>query len=475
MKKLDNRSAWDKAWEKKFAEAEEVPPMHNWAGIEARLASAETDRYKRRAAFFQWVAAAAVMLTIGTTAYWLSYVPDQGMGNTTLAEQTETTSSTQNSISAKEEASPVLANKQTDGQNQSTAKTAAPSAAADESMGSAIAYQQQGGKKVANQETTALALADKQNEGDQGTEGNISALLLTGLGDAPLELDFLTSKDFIAFNFGEVQTEIERVWLFRKSGEPKRDAAEDSRYWLGTTVAANTFNPNFKEEGYAADAFAPALSVGKGEASLAQTDSWQQEEQAEPSVNLSVQGGMQLSKRWSLQAGVQYGAYRVNSQAGTYIDLENSQAYPLHYSNFSPERLQRVRAGSRLANPVAVTNNFELLSLPLRVGYTLIDGKFNLTLNPGIASEIFLRNQLIAENDLVNSYTVHNGGDSPFRSMYFSGILGAQLSYILGDHYLFTLEPSYRQALTDFNKSDAIFTSRPSSLGLGVGIRYLIK
>jgi hypothetical protein len=288
-------------------------------------------------------------------------------------------------------------------------------------------------------------------------------------------LKILDPKSFQPFEFSLAEADFQKVWISRKKAKEASKSVEDARFWLGTTLASNAFDPNYEKVTGTATSFALADKAGKGEASLAQTDSWNQGESSIPSINLSVQGGLQLSKRWSLQAGLQYGTYRISSQAGTFVDLENNKAYPLHYSTFNESRIQRTQVGSRLAQPVDLENKFELLSIPLRLGYTLIDGRFSLTLTPGIASEIFLRNQLSSESEMISSYTVYSGSDSPYRDIYFSGVMGAQFSYFLGDNYLFTLEPSYRQALTDFNKSSSVFQSRPSSLGVGVGIRYLIR
>ena len=90
----------------------------------------------------------------------------------------------------------------------------------------------------------------------------------------------------------------------------------------------------------------------------------------------------------------------------------------------------------------------------------------------GISSDLFLRNEVSSESGSLETVTVKPGKDGPFRSVYFNGISSVTVFYKLANNYLISLEPSYSQAFTDFNKDDAGFASRPRNYGLAFGFIY---
>lgn len=519
MKKLDERTPWEKEWASAFEDAS-LPPSENvWHSIDRELANKEAKKYKERASFYQWAAAASFLFACCSIAFIL-------LKNAPLSQGQEL---------ARQEA---RQERQEDGRQNSIAQEAVPDAidtsasgglavresAADrnaqqirEHADSQVAINQKGiaaakdndaaqpssaltGKKATGKaqqrqrkangtkhvgsafvggidETDALSqsstLAGLTYEGEAGAgEDNtmLAAWLPQNIRSLPFELPEKKTP-------APVEARIRKVWI---AAHMLKKSKEEStpRYLLGANIASNYFNPNFQENTPALASFASdAAKPVKGNLmSASNMDNWQEEQQInQPSVNAGIQAAGWIGKKWVLQGGVQYGNYRSTTMAGSFMDPATAQAYPLHYANFSPDKMQRVNAGSRMAAPVSAINTFEFISVPVKIGYLVVDKKVGLMLSPGISSEIFLRNQLADANNQLSTFTIYGGDDAPFNRLHFRGIMGAQVFYKLSGHYMISLEPNYQHSITDFNKEGAVFQSRPSNLGLSAGFRYIIR
>jgi hypothetical protein len=105
----------------------------------------------------------------------------------------------------------------------------------------------------------------------------------------------------------------------------------------------------------------------------------------------------------------------------------------------------------------------------------VLDGKVQLSINAGFAADFFLQNTLSPSDPSLDKITINPGSSSPYRSVYFNGLLGAQASYEILPRYSLTLQPQYRVALNRFTKQSNDFRSFPTSLGIGFGIKYNFK
>ena len=96
-------------------------------------------------------------------------------------------------------------------------------------------------------------------------------------------------------------------------------------------------------------------------------------------------------------------------------------------------------------------------------------------MNGGVASDIFLKNEISAVDQSLETITINPGSNAPFKSVYFNGLVGAQVSYEFLPRYTVSLEPTYKIAISDFARPESNYSSLPSSLGVGVGVRYIFK
>lgn len=533
MKKLDERTPWEKEWASAFEDAS-LPPSENvWHSIDGELANKEAKKYRKRAFFFQWAAAASFLLACCSIAFML-------LQNSPLQQGQELARQDAQKETREDAREDSLQEKQEDKWQNSIAQEAGPDAAdapaagglagtgsaADRnseqmaehagSQGVAIAQNSKATAKGTEPAPTSAVGAGKEGTGKTEQQlavnetrqaGNTAVGGIKEAGDSSQSqssaLAGLTNEDgagagednarlaawlpqnirSLPIELSEektpapVEARIRKVWMASHMLKKSKEASTP-RYLLGANIASNYFNPNFQENTPAFASFAAesAKPVKGNLMSASNMDNWQEEQQInQPSVNAGIQAAGWIGKKWVLQGGVQYGNYRSTTMAGSFMDPATAQAYPLHFANFSPDKMQRVNAGSRMAAPVSAINTFEFISVPVKIGYLVIDKKVGLMLSPGISSEIFLRNQLADANNQLSTFTIYGGEDAPFNRLHFRGIMGAQVFYKLSDHYMISLEPNYQHSITNFNKEGAMFQSRPSNLGLSAGFRYIIR
>lgn len=493
MKKLDERSEWEKEWESAFNGAS-LPPSENvWNGIDGALDRQEVRKYKKRALFYQWVAAASVLLVMGLGG-WLM------LGE--LVKQNQGQLATEEPFIPSVNDTGIIEGKEIPQQAPNEIAAAAGSGEEDTVLipASEVAVAFEGGEiSQKNVENSASAYADEEsavgadksfsttipylfNSSASLAEAIVNKALSTFRAPSDRESSLIAlarGKDFIEEGLaGPLEVSVRKVWVASEMFREKEEDLSAPRYWLGASLASNLYQPNFENGEYTSFeslAVKEAEPTKGNQISTARVSEWKEDEEQQISINAGFQAAAWLSEKWVLQSGLQYGSYRSTATAGTFVDGSTGQAYPLHYANFSYDKLQKASVSSRLAAPVEAVNSFEFISVPLQIGYVVFDRQFGLLLSPGLSSEFFIRNQITDENDRLSTFTVNAGKDAPFNRVHFNAIMGAQLYYKLGENYMISLEPSFRQAISSFSKSDSYFNSRPSNIGVAAGFRYIIR
>jgi hypothetical protein len=124
---------------------------------------------------------------------------------------------------------------------------------------------------------------------------------------------------------------------------------------------------------------------------------------------------------------------------------------------------------------IKLNYTYEFVSLPVSLGYYLIDKKFDWMLMAGLSTDIFLKNTFSDENGLFETTTITAGEDSPYNRSYLNGTFGTQFGMSFSERYRVSLEPSYRLGLTEFTKESATGISQPSSFYVTAGISYFFR
>ncbi len=472
---------FESVWAERFADAESTPAPHVWKNISGELANQQVGTYKKRAFYYQLAAVASLFIALVLGALYFTTGPNEGINDQValnkdvneekVKRQALTATETRTNESAIIDSNIPVTSANEDlelrDDKQKSGDTSPSQLSPEENKGTTM--------------TNAILLADD----DQKIEQN--SALTANLDDA--ELAQVQQDDLFALS--QLTARTSRVqWLVGAKAAPDRiygvpiygnarenqDKDEGQSLWAGLNLGSGNFDPNYGPPTGSVDEAALASERDFANGALDANTAGlplREESSSGPAIAIGLDLGKSVGKRWVLQTGLTYGRYRVNSNTNLVFSSAEQKAVPLSFQNrealFSEEEI------TVTSESVDVDNNFQLLSIPVKAGFVLVDKKFNVLLNAGLASDIYLGNSLNASGDEIGSYDIDPGADSPYRRVHVNGLTSVQLGYQIQDNYYLSLEPSYRKAISDFAKNGNNFSSRPSSVGLVVGFRYLFR
>lgn len=263
-----------------------------------------------------------------------------------------------------------------------------------------------------------------------------------------------------------------------------------TRFWIGTDIGKGTFVPNYQS---AATTLSSTLTSSASTTQSSYSYSSVSQESASTSSpvvseqmragtvkSYGLDFGWQLGKRWVLQSGLEYSQQNASSLTNMVLELTTVQeSIPVTSQARGLSLYSDAVASEEVIEyeykDVDMNNQFRFLSVPVSLGYLLVDRRVSLMLSTGIVSNIYLGNKLTDSDEGVASLTIGSGSSSPYRTASFSGMGGFEIGYRFGDHLDLTMEPYYRRAITTLTKSDADFIVNPSGIGVKTGIRYVFN
>ncbi|MBC7921192.1 MAG: hypothetical protein H7Z75_08875 [Ferruginibacter sp.] len=315
------------------------------------------------------------------------------------------------------------------------------------------------------------------------------------------------------------QPTVERTFASPLEIEP---APKKSSLWVSTVFATTYFDPNVR-------AFYPQINSASGVANFASFNASntsrsvnkirEGENLGQPGLSYAVglHAGADLSKRWTLEGGVEYLYNNSQLRTGAYKEnLVTNTKYPLitdllsGHENSALQAAADVRSDAEnyvfstppvvslnaTSNTVAFQNDYQYLGLPLRLGYQINrHQKLRFVGLGGVSADLFLRNvhgsveeskfpmstfsslspptPLLMDNAGERKPTVITAGkNSTYRSLSVSALLGLGIHYHYSRHFSLMLEPTYRTALYSTTKTTSNVRTLPSNLGIGTGLKY---
>lgn len=233
------------------------------------------------------------------------------------------------------------------------------------------------------------------------------------------------------------------------------------RVWTSVGVGAGSFNPYVAQTSALPDGVrsfgGPAGSVPAAKADPIPAPS------NATSYSVGINLATKISNRFVLQGGLSYLSQNADYTSTT-ADMGKAA---LNEHGVNAEDPSTTKA-------YKVRNNLQFMSVPVQAGYIILDQDFAIQLNGGLSTDIFIQNTLTPSNNL-EKVTTRSGSDSPYRPVNFSGLIGTELSYKLGNHYRVAVNPGLRYALNSIYKSEVPGVVAPITYDVSLRFRYIFK
>jgi len=196
------------------------------------------------------------------------------------------------------------------------------------------------------------------------------------------------------------------------------------------------------------------------------------------SLGLGV--GTKVTNRWVVQGGINYLTQLSSGQASevltadalsTFRVASTTESSNLKDNKGSNQSQQLVGTAKYDANSQA-----QFISVPVQAGYLAVNRKFGLLVNAGIATNLFIRNTITPESDMIKKSSQNVGEkESDYNPVNFNGLFNTEISYKLGKRYRLALNPGLRYPFGSAYKSAAKITSTPLTMDVGLKFRYIFQ
>lgn len=174
---------------------------------------------------------------------------------------------------------------------------------------------------------------------------------------------------------------------------------------------------------------------------------------------LEMNVGKQIAPKWIIQGGV---GYMERNTAGT-SNIVSARGDAM--SNLSSESF----ASALVGEPYELENSLQMITVPLQVGYILLDNKVGVRLLTGIANEIMLKYQVQDSDGNLSRQAYKPGDTDEYQAYGLSALLSTEINYTIAERYQLALRPQVRQSLISLRDADGTL---PRSLELGFAMRY---
>lgn len=530
------RRKFEDSFKEAFQQAEVNPSENVWTNIELDLEKAEGDKMKRRLIFFKMLAAASVIfaMTVAGIGYFALRDPQrdnlaqQPGPNVPAGEQDDnkvTIDEKEKSNLPKDvEERKALADASSSSGNQSAnsnstenSRAASPQSPSSRTLSetengingqsgnaeervsrdsdAVVKKRWETGNQVADIKANTVGVPDagqaaapsrtsspnsdnQQNINTVSTVNDASTLVqkkVVAASKHERKLPLFYEPKQPALQFPQSTADPGMLLLAKLDAEQKQLAREDKsqkknnteKLWTSVGFAAGAFDSNNPSVSpvYSNSVYSLNASNAAAKQSKASGTTY--------SFGLSV--GTRLSERWVLQGGFSYLTQTSDYTANGVIVGNNFEAPKAESLNAFNSQLADVSAQTRVAQtyPYNVNNNVRFVSLPIQAGYLVINRKFGLQVNAGVATDLFLQNTITPDGGGLSKTTQGRGDDSPYRSLNFSGLMGTELSYKLGYRYRVSLNPGVRYPFSSVYKSNTGVDATPLTFDVGLRFRYI--
>lgn len=488
-----NINNFEEQWRKALKEASEAPPPSVWEGIEARL---DGEQEKVVPLWWQspkmWFAAASIAASL-LVGGGIWYSGDQG-AKVEVAVTTKPLQKVETEpVKPIEGQTKVVPDQDTEqlaaanekneaaGTNNKPARITPNSEISGAGSTDIAALDHVDARSKRNQRHSedklpaARAIQEQPETDDQTkivSKESISIAENSPIATAVLQNQAVSAEMLASLPYSDLDVYVQKRHVFFrpevKIEEPVK-TTKPKEYYAGIGIMPASFNPNVKLRE------APQAFMAQ---SVSQKRSVSGTSEARASYAVQTQGGLRLSKHWSVETGISYlrgnsayegGGYVLNAYNSLTANVlenalaGNSPAFADKASGFNNGALYIDVAKK-------VSNNYQYLQLPVQAGFTLNpDKKFSYSVLGGMMANFFLVNELeSASGEIIRT----TASDEIYRGTNWAATTGLRLNYKLSAKWGANLTGSYQKAVSSSFKSNESLDSRPYLYGVSWSVRY---
>lgn len=490
MKDSNKRTEFDKYWEEVFQDAEMTPSDNVWNKIDSNLSKEEAGYFKRKAFMFKLLAAASIVFALSVGLFSLNYyIQEEGGSSVVLSDAQENLDTGTERLNPESRVSIPQDNDATISLSESSVEFSDSGTDGEESVrvlsrstekpGNINRTKERSTDFIASPALVSAALVE-QNE--------ITPSELTGSGGnnvLALQLNALQPLDLQYDGIGGLAFEIDHIYLIpimpRGASKIKRES-DPGILTASLDFSAGSFSPNF-EQGASSFASPAGAAFADSRSELAAFNTANKdfllmrnsgkETKSQLALSYGVNVGFKITNRFLLQTGIAYRKANTTTTTNGYIENpDNNTRIPIVATyNYQFEGLSSVN----FMEQTDLNNQYEFASIPLRLGYMVLDRKINVTLLAGMSSEFFINNTIEDRSNFLQTLSSSDAADTPYNNVYFNSSFGTMIGYKFAGNYMMTVEPGYRMALSSFTKDNFYLDSFPSSFMLSFGLAYNFK
>lgn len=418
------RQKFEESFREAFQGAEVAPSDSVWINVELDLEKTTGGKMKRRLLFFQLLAAASMVFAMGIGSVY--YLNNHAAYIEPVAQQSTVTPKNEEVVI-----------------NQKEVPSEIPT------------FEEKTSKPV------ITVQYEKTVTGSKSSESNHVVAILPApqnINVRPLPALVKFEKPVVKLPVYESAADPGMVLLARLKDEEKKYQATEKqvteKIWTSFGIAAGSYNPNVSSTSDKANSFGASSSNPSSGSSY--------------SLGVSVAG--KIGRRLVLQGGISYltnnAEYTSSAVSASGTDME-AALNEYATANSSDEIVA--------SSPYQVNSNLQYVSIPLQAGYIIVDRAFAIQLNGGISTDLFIQSTLTPNDNSLDKVTQGAGDDSPYRTVNFSGLVGTELSYKVGEHYRIAVNPGLRYALNPIYKSEIGSQTSPITFDVGLRFRYIFN
>ncbi|MBX2916259.1 MAG: outer membrane beta-barrel protein [Cyclobacteriaceae bacterium] len=457
------RQKFEDDWKSAFQDAEQQPSDRVWWSIDNALTHTEGGSMKRKVIFYKRLAAASVILAMvvaGSTTYFVNESHDEltSEKNTPIQPESDSTTKPDNltTITGNEKLQLTETNTTSRTTTSNVTSNVLAESTSNINSTSTIPLSLHGNKEVLNQQTFLPYDASHPMQ-----------------GFALVAYDPLA--DHYAINL-KTRGKPREVTIVRKlpampasmMAESRRKKADvKENLWAAVNASTGGFN-SYAQSDNTSRSFMMA-SQSSSFNNMVSTSS--QPKPTGNSYSVGINMGARLDKRWVLQGGVSY--------------INQAQGYTSNFAavgfDNTPKAIVAEYTGARQSlvaitptTPYEINSVNEFVSVPVQAGYMVVNRKFGLQLNSGVATDMFVRNTLTDKSGQLDSFSESAGTDSPYNTFSWSALAGTEFSYKIGSQYRVSVAPGLRYALSPMLKTNTESTT-PVMWDMGFRFRYIFK